>query len=102
MRRAYDGAEGLLEAVQFAPHVAILDNKLPKSTPSNARVPLAKGARRQAHADPRGADYATLQRAIDAGFDRVLRKPMKIALLIDAVRTDAGSRESDARRHDQR
>lgn len=88
VHRAYDGAEGLLEAAHFAPHVAILDIGLPKVD----GIELAR-ALRQMHGPKltliacTGADDATLQRAVEAGFDHVFRKPTRIEMLLDAVRT---------------
>lgn len=83
---AYDGAEGLREATQFAPHVAILDIGLPKVD----GIELAR-ALRQMHGAQltiiacTGADDHTLRRVIDAGFDHVFRKPTKIQALLDVV-----------------
>lgn len=88
-RAAYDGASAVAAATEFAPHLVLLDIGLPDTS----GYEVARTLRRQPALA--GMQLVALtgwgaeedrQRAMDAGFDRHLTKPVNLDVLEDMLR----------------
>ncbi|MDL2354225.1 MAG: ATP-binding protein [Pseudomonadota bacterium] len=83
-RAAHDGASGLREAEQFAPHVVLLDIGLPDLNGYEVAGRIRRaawGAGMVLVAATGWGQDADRQRARDAGFDRHMTKPIDFTLL---------------------
>lgn len=88
VRTAYSGAEGLLEAFSFAPHLVLLDLGMPVMDGFTVATTLRQTAGyRQPYVVAYTAwnDVATKNRVMASGFDRHLTKPANFQDIVDMV-----------------